>query len=77
MIGIVIALILRAVLIAVGAAAIEAFSGVFYLFGAFLLFTAVQLIRHRDQEPEPGNNKVLTARRAGAAHDHRSTTARS
>jgi len=59
MIGIVIALILRAALIALGAAAIEAFSGVFYLFGAFLLFTAVQLLRHGDEEPEPGKNAVL------------------
>jgi len=59
MIGIVIALVLRAGLIALGAAAIEAFSGVFYIFGAFLLFTAVQLLRHRDAEPEPGKNAVL------------------
>lgn len=57
--GIIIALILRAVLIAVGAAVIEAFSSVFYLFGAFLLFTAWKLIQHRDSTPEPGQNKVL------------------
>jgi tellurite resistance protein TerC len=43
--GVVIALILRGVLIAVGAAAIQRFSWVFYVFGAFLLFTAVRLAR--------------------------------
>ncbi|WP_401000671.1 TerC family protein [Agromyces sp. GXQ0307] len=42
MIGIVIALILRGVFIAVGAALIENFSWVFYLFGALLLFLAYQ-----------------------------------
>jgi tellurite resistance protein TerC len=59
MIGIVLALILRGVLIAVGAAAIERFSWTFYVFGAFLLFTAVQLLRHSNETPEPGKNAVL------------------
>lgn len=45
LIGIVIALILRGVFIAVGAAAIAQFSWVFYLFGLFLLYTAIQLLR--------------------------------
>ncbi|MEY4435039.1 MAG: hypothetical protein RIR16_1079 [Actinomycetota bacterium] len=44
LIGIVIALILRGIFIAVGATAINAFSWVFYLFGAFLIYTAVMLI---------------------------------
>ena len=44
LIGIAIALVLRGIFIAVGAAAIEAFSWVFYIFGAFLLYTAVMLI---------------------------------
>jgi tellurite resistance protein TerC len=43
LIGIVLALILRGVFIAVGAAAINTFSWVFYLFGAFLVYTAVRL----------------------------------
>jgi tellurite resistance protein TerC len=50
MIGIVIALILRGVFIFVGAAAIEQFSWVFYIFGLFLIFTAVQLAREGDEE---------------------------
>lgn len=59
MIGIVLALILRAILIVVGAAAIERFSWTFYLFGIFLLFTAGQLLRHSNDTPEPGKNAVL------------------
>ena len=57
--GIVLALVLRGAFIAVGAAVIEAFIGVFFLFGAFLIYTAVQLARHRDEEPEVGNNPLL------------------
>ena len=57
--GIVLALILRGAFIAVGAAVIQAFSGVFFLFGAFLIYTAIQLARHRDEEPEVGSNPLL------------------
>jgi tellurite resistance protein TerC len=45
LIGILLALILRGVFIGVGASLINAFSAVFYLFGAFLLYTAVKLAR--------------------------------
>lgn len=44
-IGIVLALVLRGTLIAAGSAVIAAFSWVFYLFGAFLLWTAWKLLR--------------------------------
>jgi len=57
--GIVLALVLRGLFIAAGAAAIERFSWVFYVFGAFLIYTAVQLARHRDEEPELSKNPVL------------------
>ncbi|WP_243075071.1 TerC/Alx family metal homeostasis membrane protein [Microbacterium sp. SS28] len=40
MVGIIIALILRAIFIMLGAALIEQFSWIFYIFGAFLVFTA-------------------------------------
>ena len=43
LVGIVLALVLRGVFIAVGAAAISTFSWIFYLFGGFLLYTAVKL----------------------------------
>jgi len=44
-VGILIALVLRFIFIAVGAAAISAFSWVFYIFGAFLIYTAYTLLR--------------------------------
>lgn len=45
MVGIVLALIMRGIFIAVGAAAIEEFSWIFYLFGLFLVWTAVKLAK--------------------------------
>ena len=52
LVGVVIALILRTIFIALGAAAIENFSWVFYIFGAFLLYTAYTLARSKDEESE-------------------------
>ena len=55
MIGIVIALVLRGVFIAVGAALIENFSWIFYLFGALLLFLAYrQAFAHGEADPSQG-----------------------
>ncbi|AKE89807.1 MULTISPECIES: TerC family protein [Rhodococcus] len=51
-IGIVLALVMRGAFIAVGAAAINAYSWVFYLFGAFLIYTAIKLIREHGDEVE-------------------------
>ena len=50
--GIVVALVLRLVFILAGAALIENFSWVFYLFGAWLLWTAVAQAREGVEEPE-------------------------
>ncbi|TMR31554.1 TerC family protein [Actinomadura geliboluensis] len=50
--GIAAALLLRAVLIAIGAAAISLFSFTFLIFGLILIWTAVQLVRHRNEEPD-------------------------
>jgi tellurite resistance protein TerC len=50
LIGIVLALVLRGIFIALGAAAIAQFSWVFYIFGAFLILTAVNLAREGDEE---------------------------
>jgi tellurite resistance protein TerC len=52
MVGIVIALFLRGIFIAVGAAAINEFSWIFYVFGAFLIYTAVRLAREGDSEDD-------------------------
>jgi len=62
MIGIVLALVMRAIFIVVGAAAINQFSWVFYLFGAFLLYTAVKLAREGrsdDDEEEFEENRLV------------------
>jgi tellurite resistance protein TerC len=48
--GVVLALVLRGMFIAAGAAALAAFSWVFYLFGAFLLWTAVSVAREGGAE---------------------------
>jgi tellurite resistance protein TerC len=57
LVGIVIALIMRGIFIAIGAAAIAAFSWVFYLFAVILVVTAVNLARqgteHDEGEPMP------------------------
>ncbi|WP_082092018.1 TerC family protein [Demequina pelophila] len=50
LIGIAIALVLRGIFIAVGAAALATFSWVFYIFGAFLLYTAVMVAREGGAE---------------------------
>ncbi|WP_367138150.1 TerC/Alx family metal homeostasis membrane protein [Saccharothrix sp. HUAS TT1] len=62
--GIVLALALRGAFIAVGATLLALFSFVFLLFGLLLIYTAVQLYRHRDEEPDVEDNVVVrTARR--------------
>jgi tellurite resistance protein TerC len=62
LVGIVLALILRGIFIALGAAAIENFSWVFYIFGAFLLYTAVLLVwdtfKEEDEDKVPGGKFV-------------------
>jgi tellurite resistance protein TerC len=64
------ALAMRAVFIAAGAAAIQRFAVTFLLFGGLLIWTAVQLFRHRDQDPEVDDNALLRwARRRLPATD--------
>ncbi|GFG52508.1 TerC/Alx family metal homeostasis membrane protein [Mycolicibacterium agri] len=59
-IGIVLSLLLRAAFIFAGAAAIAAWSWVFYILGGFLVYTAVQLaIENSDDEPDFHQNPVL------------------
>jgi TerC family integral membrane protein len=59
-IGIVLSMLLRAVFIAAGAAAIAAASWVFYLFGAFLIYTAVRLaVESPDEENEYRENALV------------------
>src|SRR3954464_14179600 len=70
--GILVALALRAVFIALGAALIAAFSFMFLIFGLLLIVTAVQLFRHRDEDPEVDENVLvrLTRRLIGVTPDY-------
>ncbi len=58
-IGIFLALILRVIFIMLGATLLDNFSIMFLLFGLLLVFTAIQLFRHRDQDPSVENNAVV------------------
>jgi len=53
------ALVLRAIFIFAGVALIQRFSWIIFIFGAFLLFTAIRLIVHKDSEVHPERNPVL------------------
>ena len=62
LVGVAIALLLRGLFIWAGAAAIEQFSWVFYLFGAFLIYTAVKLAREDHDSEAPAEfheNRLL------------------
>lgn len=56
MVGIILALIFRGIFIALGYQLVENFSWVFYVFGAFLVYTAINLVRsyrkHEEEHPE-------------------------
>ena len=62
-IGIFLALILRVIFILLGSALLEAFSFMFLIFGLLLIFTAIQLFRHRDQDPSMEDNVVVAIAR--------------
>jgi tellurite resistance protein TerC len=60
LIGIILALVMRGGFIAAGAAAISRFSWIFYIFGAFLIYTAWKLAtQHDDGEDEYSENVVI------------------
>ncbi len=59
MVGIILALIFRGIFILLGAALIESFSWVFYIFGLFLLYTAVQQARTSHDDEEEAENRII------------------
>src|SRR3954462_5444331 len=59
LVGIIFALILRGIFIGLGAAAIGAFSWVFYLFGAFLVWTAVKVGREGEADDDEFKSPLL------------------
>lgn len=63
-IGILLALVMRAIFIAVGATLLSMFSFMFLIFGALLLWTALQVYRHRNEDPDVADNLLVrTSRR--------------
>jgi tellurite resistance protein TerC len=78
LVGIVLALVLRGIFIALGAAAIENFSWIFYVFGAFLLYTAAILVwdtlkeDHEDKIPG-GKVTELIKKRFRTVDDYHGT----
>jgi len=67
LIGIIMALILRGIFIALGSAAISRFSWVFYIFGAFLLFTAYKLISESGEKEWKEGRLITWFRKKGAS----------
>lgn len=57
--GIMFALIARTIFILLGAAMLEYFSFTFLIFGLLLVWTAVQLARHRDEDPDVEDSKIV------------------
>ena len=53
-------MLLRGAFIAAGAAIISRFQSVFFIFGAFLVFTAIQLVRESGHEEEVKESRVET-----------------
>src|SRR5215207_685501 len=79
LVGIILALIFRAIFIALGAAAINRFSWIFFAFGAFLVWTAVKLYldyrKHEEDTEEFPDNAALrfVRHRFNATKDYRGT----
>lgn len=57
--GIIGALVMRGILIAVGAALLHEFHWIIYIFGGFLIFTGIRMAFHRDEEIHPEDNPLV------------------
>lgn len=66
--GVLGALVLRGAFIAAGSVAIKNFEWVLYIFGAFLIFTGIQMLRHRNSHFDVENSKVLAKFRSWIPH---------
>ena len=63
LLGILMALVMRGVFIIIGAAVVERFVAIFFLFGGILLWTAYKLITEGAEEDEWQENRIITALR--------------
>ena len=59
MMGIVLALVFRAIFIVLGASLLESYSWLFYLFGAYLVYVAVQQLREKDEHGSGEDNFII------------------
>ncbi len=57
--GILGALVMRGILIGVGATLLKEFHWIIYIFGGFLIFTGVKMALHRNQELKPDQNPLV------------------
>jgi len=57
--GILGALVMRGILIVVGAALLEQFHWIIYIFGAFLIFTGIRMAWNHDENVQPDKNPVV------------------
>jgi tellurite resistance protein TerC len=57
--GIIGALLMRGLLIAVGATLLKEFHWIIYVFGAFLIFTGIRMALHRNEEMHPERNPLI------------------
>ena len=67
LIGIIMALVLRGIFIALGSAAISRYTWVFYIFGAFLLYTAYKLINESGEKEWKEGKVISWFRKRGAS----------
>lgn len=65
--GIAMALVLRGIFIALGAAAIDRYSWVFYIFGAFLIYTSYKLFTEDKEKEWKEGKAILWLRKRGAS----------
>jgi tellurite resistance protein TerC len=65
--GVVGALVLRAVFIALGAQLLERYDWMVYVFGVFLIYTGIRMAFHRDEEVHPERNPILMVVRRALA----------
>lgn len=57
--GILGVIVLRAIMISLGAALVNEFHAILYVFGAFLIFTGIKMLFMVDSEPDLANNRML------------------
>lgn len=59
MVGVILALVFRAIFIAIGAAALHTFAFTFVIFGAILIYTGFHLFKHWDEDPDPSQSVIV------------------